>query len=70
MGFNEDDRIRRKNVVINDAMDLYEGLKIMGYESKDIIKYADFAYSSCTDTLQKKVYETIKEIAIKLNEST
>ena len=38
MGFHEDDRIRRKNIVHNEAYDLVEQLRGMGATDSDIVE--------------------------------
>lgn len=64
----EDDRIRHKNRKNQEAWDLVEGLRAMGYDNAYIIKYANFALSTCTDSFRNEVYLTVKNIVGSLDE--
>lgn len=59
MGISEDDRIRSKNRVQNEAYNLYEGLKLIGYTDEYVVKYIQLAISSCTDHFRLKVLNQI-----------
>lgn len=66
MGFSEDDRIRNKNrhynCYQNSALDIYEGLKAMGYDNTYILKYAEFALQNASDSCRIEVLNTIISI--------
>lgn len=68
MGFSEDDRIRNKNRHQNEAFDLYEGLKAMGYDNAYVIKYAEFALQHTEDPFRIKVLDTMIHIVRSLDE--
>jgi hypothetical protein len=68
MGFSEDDRIRSKNKHQNEAFELYEGLKAMGYDHAYMIKYAKFAQETCTDSFRFEVLNTMVSIVRSLDE--
>lgn len=67
MGFSEDDRIRHKNRHINEALEIYEGLKAMGYDHTYMIKYAQFAQQNCTDPFRFEVLDTMISIVRRLD---
>ena len=69
MGFSEDDRIRAKNRIPNEALDIYEGLKAMGYDAAYMIKYAEFAKESCTCPIRNEVLNTMISIVRRCHES-
>lgn len=62
MGFFEDDRIRAKNRKHQEAFDLYEGLKVMGYDNAYIKKYAEFALQNTTDSYRIDVLNEVLTI--------
>jgi len=68
MGMSDDDRIRHKNRHQNEAFDLYEGLKAMGYDHAYMIKYAKFAQDACTDPFRFEVLNTMVSIVRSLDE--
>lgn len=68
MGFFEDDRIRQKNRKHQEAFDLYEGLKHMGYAGPDIIKYAEFAIANTDDSFRIEVFNTMISLVRSLDE--
>lgn len=63
MGFSEDDRIRAKNRVHNEAYELWEGLKALGYSPDYIVRYADFAIQSASCSFRNEVYSRLISIA-------
>ena len=63
MGMSEDDRIRNKNKNQNEAFELYESLKALGYDDTYIIKYAQFAQSSPSDSSRFDMMRIIISIA-------
>jgi hypothetical protein len=68
MGMHEDDRIRSKNRAQNEAFDLIEGLKYMGYSSSDILKYAKLALELTSDQSRINVFNTMISIVRSTNE--
>lgn len=68
MGMNEDDRIRYKNRYQSEAFDLYEGLKVMGYDHAHMIKYAEFALANTIDLSRSEVLNTMMYIVRSLDE--
>ena len=62
MGFCEDDRVRCKNKKVNQALDLYEDLKTMGYSNEDIVRHAEFAVKNSPDCTRNEVYLTMISI--------
>lgn len=62
MGFSEDDRIRSKNRVHNDAYELYQDLIAFKYSHQNIIDYANFALVNCTDSYRSEVLNTMISI--------
>ena len=62
MGMSEDDRIRRKNRHLNEAHELIEGLKTMGYDSAYIARYAQFAITNGSCPFRNEVYNTMIRI--------
>ena len=69
MGFSEDYRIRSKNRHQNEAFDLYEGLKLMGYNNAEIIHYAEFAKQNVQDPFRNEVYNTMIHIVRSIDEA-
>lgn len=59
MGFSEDDRIRSKNRVINEACELLEDLRAFGYDNAYIKKYAEFAIQNTTCYIRNEVYSRL-----------
>lgn len=68
MGFSEDDRIRSKNKIQNEAYKIYEDLKAFGYDNDYIIKYAQFALTTSNDNFRNDVLNKIIDLARSLNE--
>lgn len=69
MGFSEDDRIRSKNRKVNEALDVYDGLKAMGYDNAYILKYAQHAIDNSTDSCRNEVYHTMISIVGSFDET-
>lgn len=67
MGFSEDDRIRHKNRFQTEAFQIYEGLKVMGYDHTYMIKYAELALQDCTDPFRSEVLNTMIYIVRRLD---
>lgn len=63
MGFNEDDRIRSKNRVINCAFEIYDGLYAMGYSAADIKAHAEFKMQTEADPRRNDIYMAVIDIA-------
>ena len=59
----EDDRIRHKNRLSNEAYDLYQGLKALGYSHSDIIKYVQFAVQNGDQTKNNHYQEILNIIS-------
>jgi hypothetical protein len=67
MGFSEDDRVRSKNQVANDAYSLYQSFKVMKYSDADIVQYAEFALLNTHDLSRCNVYRAMIKIARSTN---
>lgn len=68
MGFHEDDRIRAKNRVHNEAYEIVEGLRELKYTSGDIVRYAEFAMKSTSDSNRIEIYHEMIRISGRSNE--
>ena len=62
MGFNEDDRIRNKNKHHQEAFDLFEGMKAMGFSYQEIINHAQEALKTSTDEYRNDVFRAMLRI--------
>ena len=69
MGFSEDDRIRVKNKIHNEAFEIYENLKYLGYDNELIIKYAAFASQVTKDSFRNDIYTEVIKIVRRLDEA-
>ena len=69
MAFFEDERIRNKNRYQNEAFEIYEGLRAMGYDYAYIIQYAELAKETCTDPYRSEVLNTMISIVRSMSES-
>jgi len=67
MGMSEDDRIRSKNRHQNEAFDLYEGLKAMGFDHTSMIKYAEHAMTTNDNHYRFEVLNTMISIVRSLD---
>jgi len=63
MGFNEDDRIRAKNRVINCAYEIYDNLYALGYSAADIKAHAQLKMSTDVDPRRNEIYLAVINIA-------
>ena len=68
MGFSEYDRIRQKNRFHNEAFKIYEDLKAIGYSNNDVLRYANFALSSSSDSYRNEIFKTLISILGRMNE--
>ena len=65
----EDDRIRVKNKVSNEAFELIEGLRNMGYSDDEIVQYAQFA-SAYSDNSRTEIYYMMVSTIGRINEKS
>ncbi len=63
MGFYEDDRIRNKNKVHNEAYAIYEGLKALGFTDADVLAHANNSLHANTDSNRNEIYKNVILIA-------
>jgi hypothetical protein len=70
MGFSEDDRIRSKNRVWNEASDMYEGMLKMGFTHSDIAQQAAKLLESSTDSNRNEIYQAMLVIAGRVDNVT
>lgn len=71
MGFSEDDRIRAKNKVNNEAFDMLEGMKQMGFSNDEIKRNLQTALTSPDiDSFRIDVFNTMLKILGRLDETT
>ena len=63
MGFYEDERIRSKNKIHNEAHETYKKLKMMGMSDRDIVKYIQHISASEQDSYRNDLYMLIKQLA-------
>lgn len=61
MGFYEDDRIRKKNSVSNDAYELVLILKQLGLSDSDIVTTCESQLSTTND-FRNEIYSTVLRI--------
>ena len=59
MGFHEDDRIRRKNKLYNDAYDTYSLLKSFGHSDAEIVTECNKLISH---GIRNEIYSTVIRI--------
>lgn len=69
MGNSEYDRIRNKNKFENEAFDLYQDLKSIGFSNGEIIKYANFAMQNGSDFSRNEIYSKMILIVRSINEN-
>ena len=62
MGFSEDDRIRAKNRKHNEAYEIYENLKTLGYDNSYIEQHAQLAMQAESNPFRIEVFNTILRI--------
>lgn len=62
MGFSEDDRIRAKNRKHNEAWQIYEDLKALGYDNTYIEQHARLALEAETNPFRIEVFNTMISI--------
>ena len=60
MGFNEDDRIRQKNLVHNYAYNEYERLSSLGFTTSDMLDH--FEHTIKNPFIRIKILSTIEKI--------
>ena len=69
MGMSEDDRIRNKNRLINDAYDIYDSLKSQNRTNSDIEFTVSELLRLSSDENRNKIYLTVLDLVRRLNES-
>lgn len=69
MGFNEDDRIRRKNLKYNLSYDLYSSLRKAEFTDSDILSFVETELLKEQDSNRRAVLELVRGIATKINEN-
>ena len=62
MGFNEDDRIRSKNKLHNEAYEEYLKLKSQGYTDEDVTYYCQTQLDNTSTNTRNEMYSTIMKI--------
>ena len=62
MGFYEDDRIRSKNRVHQDAWDTVENFRFMRYSEDHIRRFAKLGLSCTTNPYRNNVYRAMLQI--------
>ena len=68
MGFFEDDRIRAKNVIYNEAWGFYESFRFMKYSDLDIERYINLALDFTSDSYRINIYQAVLQIVRRSNE--
>ena len=70
MGFSEDERIRHKNRYHNEAYEIYENLKELGFSQKEIVDHCQLIMKTNSDPFRNEVYLRIIKLVEGLNENT
>lgn len=65
---SEDQRIRDKNKVHNEAYELYESLRAMNYSDGDITRHLQLCLSTSQDDFRNKIYLSALKIVEKTDE--
>ncbi len=66
MGFNEDDRIRKKNRVQNLVYSEYTSMKERGYADSDILSHFEINYGETP--FRNEIFSTIDKIVGRSND--
>jgi hypothetical protein len=69
MGFNEDDRIRNKNVKYNLSYDLYSSLRQASMSDSDILSFVNAELLKENDAKKREVLDLVHDLATKINEN-
>ena len=70
MGTSEDERIRHKNRHYNEAADMYQGMKEMGFSHADIMKHAKDSLEKSIDSSRSDVYRAMINMDGSLDEDS
>ena len=70
MGFNEDERIRRKNLIHNEAYFRYARTKKAGFSNLDILSEAEMSLIHVSDESEIKILNAVISIARSSHENS
>ena len=68
MGFFEDDRVRAKNIIHNEAWNLYHSFKALNFDDSTIKDHVNLALQHTSDSYRNNIYDAILRIIGRSNE--